>query len=205
MIEVYWAGNEHIDAYEEPKSLFSEIASVAITAGNTAEATLSASTVDAAIEAATVAMDENEVPMEDRVLFITPTVKSYLRQSDNYARNLNAATGGGIVTEIETYNGMQIVTVPQTRFYSAITLYDGTTGGQEAGGYVKAVGAADLNFIIASKSAVLGITKTALPRIFDPNTYQDANAWAMDYRIYHDIFVPDNKVNGIYAHTKPVA
>lgn len=170
-------------------------------AGTTEEADLTNSTVDAAIEAGIVVLDEAEVPREDRILFVTPTVKSLIRRSDAYVRNLNAVTGGGINTEFDTYNGMRVVTVPQGRFYTAITQRDGTTGGQEAGGYIKNAGTGkNLNFMIADAKAVMAIVKTARPKIISPEANQDADAYIFGYRLYHDLFVPDNKVDGIYAH-----
>ena len=81
-------------------------------------------------------------------------------------------------------------------------MQDGTTAGQEAGRYIKAVAGKDINFLLADVTAALGITKTAQPRIFDPSTNQTANAWRYDYRLYHDIFVPDNKTKGFYLHNK---
>ena len=172
-------------------------------ATTTVEANLTASTVDAAIEAGQVSMDEAEVPMEGRVLFVTPTIASLIRQSDNYTRNLNSDAQGGIDNRFEAYNGMRVIVVPQSRFYSAITLYDGVTGGQEAGGFIKtAVTGRDLNFMIVHPTASLGITKTAVPKIVSPEMNQDADAYIFGYRLYHDIFTPDNKTAGIYAHNK---
>ena len=180
------------------------ISKMAGLAGNSATpATLTKSTVDAAIEAGMVVMAEAEVPKEANVLLVTPTVASYLRQSDLYVKNLPATTGGAINNMVESYNGMPIIEVPQTRMYTAITLYDGSTSGQEAGGYIKnAATGKDINFMIVNRNAVLGIKKHIKPRIFSPDVNQSADAWKFDYRIYHDLFVPDNKTDGIYLHNK---
>lgn len=35
-------------------------------------------------------------------------------------------------------------------------------------------------------------------RIFDPATNQKLNAWQMDYRRFHDIWILDNKLDSIY-------
>ncbi len=39
-------------------------------------------------------------------------------------------------------------------------------------------------------------------RIFDPETYQDANAWSMDYRRFHDLWVKDNMLGSIALNIK---
>ena len=37
-------------------------------------------------------------------------------------------------------------------------------------------------------------------RIFDPMTYQKANAWAMDYRKFHDVWVPNERLAAVWAN-----
>lgn len=109
---------------------------------------------------------------------------------------------GGINTQVPAVDNCPIIATPSNRLYSSITLYDGVTSGQEAGGYVKGATAKDVNFIIVPRDVPLAITKQDMMRIFDPATNQAANAWAMDYRRYHDLWVVANKVNSIYANIK---
>lgn len=188
-----------LDAYR-----FATIAA-AVDAGNIATpATLSEADALEAIDTGIAALENAEVNLENVAIFVTPEVKMYLKQSSQISRQFVTNVGANAINrEIETLDGRPLIVVPQTRFYTAITLQDGTTSGQEAGGYVKdAVAGLDINFLIADVTAALGITKTAVPRIFDPMTNQTANAWKYDYRLYHDIFVPDNKTTGFYLHTK---
>lgn len=109
---------------------------------------------------------------------------------------------GGINTQVPAVDNCPIIPTPSNRLYSAITLYDGTTSGQTVGGYVKGVSALDVNFIIVPRDVPIAVTKQDVMRIFDPNTNQQANAWSMDYRRYHDIWVLDNKLNSIYVNIK---
>lgn len=139
---------------------------------------------------ATNKMDEEEVPTEDRVLFITPT---------NY----------GMVQDLDTIKSRevlarftQIVQVPQSRFYTAIDLNDGKTGGQEAGGYKKATGGKEINFLVVHRPAVIQFTKHAVPKIITPEMNQDADAYKYGYRNYGICEVYENKVAGIYLHHK---
>ena len=39
-------------------------------------------------------------------------------------------------------------------------------------------------------------------RIFDPETFQKKRAWATDYRKYHDLWVPDNKLTAMWVNIK---
>ena len=163
----------------------------AVTGAGTATGTLATGAdVIAALRTATSTMDEAEVPMEDRHLFITPTLL-------------------GLVEDLDTNKSKEVLSrfatitkVPQTRFYSAIKLNDGTSSGEQAGGYVKASGAVDLNFEIIHKPATLQFTKHAVPKIISPEQNQDADAWKYGYRNYGLCDTYENKAAGIYVHKK---
>lgn len=163
----------------------------AVTGAGAATGTLATGAdVIAALRTATSAMDEAEVPMEDRHLFITPTLLGLVE-------DLDTSKSKEVLSRFAT-----ITKVPQTRFYSAIKLNDGTTSGEEAGGYVKASGAVDLNFEIIHKPATLQFTKHAVPKIISPEQNQDADAWKYGYRNYGLCDTYENKAAGIYVHKK---
>jgi hypothetical protein len=173
-------------------------------AANTATgATLTKSTVLTAIDTGTKVMDDAEVPQENRVIFVTPEVYQFIKQSDLFVRNVDIRTAGGLDMRADMINGMPIVMVPQSRMYTALTLYDGSTSGQEAGSYIKnASTGKDVNFVIVHTPSVMGVVKHVAPRVFAPEVNQSADAWKFQYRVYHDLLVPDNKTNGIYVHPK---
>ena len=109
---------------------------------------------------------------------------------------------GGINTQVPQIDGCPLIAVPSNRMYTAITLYDGSTAGQEAGGFIKGTTAKDINFLIVARTSPIAVTKQDKMRIFTPDTYQKANAWSIDYRRYHDIWVMDNKKNSIFVNIK---
>lgn len=170
-----------------------------------ANANITAGTTDIAnlINTAEADLNENEVPNEGRILFISEQAYAGLRdKTTRTIMNGDANVNNGI----ESYNGMRIVRVPQSRFYTAITLHDGTSSGQTEGGYAgtKSTGYA-INFMIVHPSALTKVVKHALPRVFTPEENQVADAWKFDYRVYHDTFVYDNKAKGIYLHRASTA
>ena len=182
-----------IDAYT-----FAKIAGTTGILSANADVTVGTTDVPNLIDTAEMQMNEAEVPGEGRILFISETAYAGLR-AKIVRTVLNDVTG--INKDVETYNGMRVIRVPQSRFYTAITLYDGTTSGQTTGGYVgTATTGYKINFMIVHPSAVNKVVKHVLPRIFTPEQYQNADAWKFDYRIYHDTFVYENKTNGIYLH-----
>ena len=83
-----------------------------------------------------------------------------------------------------------------------LTLNDGKTSGQEAGGFTKATDGKDINFLIVAREVPIAVQKTDNMRIFTPEVNQKARAWAMDYRKFHDIWVLDNKQKGLFVNVK---
>lgn len=145
----------------------------------------------AALRVATNAMDEAEIPMEDRHLFITPTLD-------------------GMIADLDTTKSREILSrfasktlVPQTRFYTAIDQKDGHTGGQEAGGYAKAEGGKELNFMVIHKPALIQFEKHVAPKIVTPDQNQEADAYKYGYRNVGVADVYKNKLAGVYASNKP--
>lgn len=163
----------------------------AVTGAGTATGTLATGVdVIAALRAATSAMDEAEVPMEDRHLFITPTLKGLIEDMDSTKSREVLARFASITA------------VPQTRFYSAIELLDGKSSGEERGGYKKAEGGVELNFEVIHKPATLQFTKHAVPKVISPEMNQDADAWKYGYRNYGLCDTYENKAAGIYVHKR---
>lgn len=173
-----------VDAYR-----FSKYASWSGISSPSEAALADAAAVVAALRVGTNQMDEDEVPMEGRKLFITPTLYGYVQDQDTTkSREVLARFS-------------KIILVPQTRFYKGITLNAGATA--SAGGYTKTASTGrDINFMIVHPTAVLQATKHNNMKYFSPDQNQTADAHLLQYRIYHDAFVYENKVDGIYAHIK---
>ena len=142
----------------------------------------------AALRACSTEMDENEVPMDQRYLFITPTLIGMVQ-------DLDTTKSREVLSRFT-----KIIPVPQTRFYTAIDMKDGTTGGEEAGGYAKAADAKNINFLVAHKPAVIQFTKHTAPKIITPDQNQDADAHKFGYRMVGIADAYENKVAGIYLH-----
>lgn len=146
--------------------------------------------VIAAIAAAVAKMDEDEVPQENRYLYITPTLKNLIINLDTTKSR-------------EILNGFAgVIPVPQTRFYTAITLKDGTSSGEVAGGYDKASGGKDINFMIIQKDALIQYPKHTVNKVISPEANQNSDGWMFFYRAYGLADVYENKVAGIYLHHK---
>lgn len=150
--------------------------------------------VIAALRAATNRMDEDEVPQEDRHLFITPTLH-------------------GMVQDLDTTKSREVLSrfasvtlVPQTRFYTAITQYDGSSENEKAGGFVKdSANGLDINFMAIHKPAIIQFSKHVAPKIITPEQNQTADGYKFGYRHVAIADAYKNKRAGIYLHHKPKA
>lgn len=173
-----------------------------ISSATAADFSSGAHDVIGALDAAEEQMNDDEVPREGRILFISENAYKFLKGDVTRSIGNEMTFQNGF----ENINGMRIVRVPSSRFSTAITLYDGSSGGETAGGYIQtATTGYPINFMIVHPSAVLSVVKHVIPRIFSPDVNQSADAWKFDYRIYHDLFVMDNKVDGIYLHRQSTA
>lgn len=159
-----------------------------------AAATLTSATVIAAIDGAAAQMDSDNVPADGRLLFVSLPVQRMLEGA--VSRQL--ANENSVDRRLKSLDGVTIVPVPAGRFYTAIDLVSGAN--PATGGYAKAAGGVGINFMLIYPEAVLQATKLAQLKIFSPDENQDMDAWKMQYRLYHDAFVYDNKVDGIFLH-----
>lgn len=177
-----------IDAYR-----YSKIAALAI-AGNVASGgnTIDETNVLSLLKADITAIEDivGDIPL---VITMATPIAAILDQNERISKRLDVTefTKGDVTTKIKSFDGHPIVKVPSARMKTAYTFYDGKTSGQTKGGFVAAAEAKNINWIITPMYAPIAVNKTDKIRIFDPNTNQDADAWKLDYRKYHDLWIMD--------------
>lgn len=141
-----------------------------------------------ALRTAHAAMDESEVPMENRILFITSALKGAVDDLDTTASRAALDLASNIIV------------VPQSRFYTAIKQNDGTSSNETDGGYAKATAGLNINFMLIHRDAVIQYQKHVAPKVVTPEQNQDADAWKFGYRNVGIADVYGNKVAGIYCN-----
>lgn len=140
-----------------------------------------------ALRACTNKMDEDEVSTENRILFITPTLK-------------------GMIDDLDTTKSKKvlerfsiIVEVPQTRMYTKVELKDGKT----EYGYKKAEDGQDINFLCVEKSAAVTAMDQYI-KYFTPDQDQTGDDNVFKYRnnnLYGHVY--ENKLAGVYCSYAP--
>lgn len=185
------AGSELQRTQVAPEADAFTFATIASHAGVTpVEEDFSAATATDVLESlreVTNAMDEAEVSTGSRILFITPTLKGTL---DDFSL-ANPTRSKAVLTRFS-----RIVEVPQTRFYTAITLNSGDTSfGYEK----KATTGRNINYMVVERSAVIKFDKHVASKVFSPDELENLDSYMMKYRKYGIVDCFDNKLAGIHV------
>lgn len=155
----------------------------------------------AAVLEAEQCMEDHGVKLSQCLFYHSAATKKLLRLSNKY----QLSAGESPNSNFGTYDEMKMIGVAGDRFYSAIKLLDGTTSGEERGGYEKAEDGKALNFIVMAPEAAAAISKHEKLRYFSPDVNQDDDAHKWQYRLYHDLIVYLKKSGLIYAHVAVTA
>lgn len=139
---------------------------------------------------------------EPIVILMAMPIRTILNNVKNIERHLDVTQfkAGAIDTKVKTYNEIPILSVPSARMKTAYVFNDGTTSGQTEGGFKPDTTAKQINWILIAHRAPIAISKTDKVRIFAPDVNQKADAWKLDYRKFHDIWIPKNKLAGVWAN-----
>ena len=157
---------------------------VTVTPEDLSEAT--ATDILQALREVTSAMDEKQVTLGSRYLFITPTLKGVL---DDFSYT-NPTMSNRVLERFA-----RVIEVPQVRFYTKIDLKSGDT----EFGYAKAAAGKAINFMVVKKSAVIKFDKHVASRVFSPDELESLDSYMMKYRKYGIVELFDNKLDGVYV------
>ena len=185
-----------VDAY-----VLSKLAGAAVNGSQTVSGTPATDAFAMLSEA--IANAQNAVGYdEELVAFVDGGMLRALQNSEDIARHLvmNDFTKGELHTQVSSLNGVAILPVPDSRMKTAYTFNDGTTAGQEEGGFAPLESASSIGLLVMPRRAASLIKKTEQVRCFDPAHNLKADAWKLDYRLYYDVVLKDSLKAGIYAY-----
>ena len=188
-----------VDAYR-----YSRIAASAKGASNEKAAfTPSADNIIGQLEEDITAVQDVVGDGEPLVIIMNRKVQTALNNAANIRRYIDVGnfTAGTVTTKVRTFNEIPIFGVPSSRMKTQYVFNDGKTAGQEKGGFKADTQAKDINWIVIAQRAPIAVSKTDKVRIFEPDTNQNADAWKLDYRKYHDLWIPSNKLAGVFVNT----
>ena len=181
-----------IDAYR-----YSKIYELAAAAGKANTYTPAANSIFETLMNDITAMRDMAGECEEIVIAMSAKVAGMLDLAKGGTNVLQSGyfEQGKAEIKVKEIDGCPIIRVPSVRFKTEYTFMDGAENTE--GGFAAADGAKDINWIVMVKNAPVAISKTDVTRIFDPMTNQNANAWKIDYRKYHDLWIMDNGMDGV--------
>lgn len=152
----------------------------------------------AALNAAFTYFANKEVPVTDQIAFVSPDFMNALRNSSEVTKFLGQTDfeNKDIKFTITKYQGRQLVEVSPERLRTNISLF-----GQE--GYSWGAGSKKINFLMVAKSAVTHVVKYEKVKVIGDDLNLAGNGfdgYTVYARIYHDVFVPDNKRVALYCN-----
>lgn len=187
-----------IDAYR-----YSKIASIAKNANQLDGAALTADNALTKLREHIRAI-QDVVGTGQRLIITLPTdVLALIEDSPKIGKSINVGefSQGGINMTIKKIDEHILRVVPSQRLKTEYDILDGTTAGQEAGGFKPSATAKDINWIVTPTRVPIAVSKTDKLRVFTPDTNQKADAWKIDYRKYHELWIKKNKQNQIMVCT----
>lgn len=134
-------------------------------------------------------MDEAEIPLEGRILYVTPTTYKLLKQADEMRRVINVQSNNGVINRVvRQLDDVTLVQVPSSRMK---TVYDFTDGA------VVGVGAKQINMILIHPACVIAPIKHTAIYLWEPGSHTGGDGYLYQNRRYTDLFLIERKADGI--------
>ena len=141
-------------------------------------------------DAQMAAMDDDGVPEEGRVLYLTPTLNMIAKEAQGITRMLTIGPGANAINrKVYSLDDVEMVKVPSARFK---TQYDFTED------FTPVTGAGQISAILLHPSAVVAREKYDYIKLFAPGSdSRVGSSYLYQNRKYQDLFVLSQKVPGI--------
>lgn len=137
-------------------------------------------------------MDDAGVPVDGRILYVTPTVNKLLKAADGIQRMITVNSSNAVNRNVHSLDDVTIKMVQSGRMKTKYNFTDGC---------VAAADADQINFILVHPSCVVARDKYAYISLFTPGTdSRTADGYLFQNRNYWDLFLIERKVAGCAMH-----
>lgn len=168
-----------------------------------------ASTILSALKADKTKIEDIAGDAITLIASIPTTVLAILENSTEVSKQIRTDefVRGELRTKVRMIDNLILRPVPSARMKTAYTFYKGEADAEDGtdrkkGGFEPAADAKQINWIITPATVPVAISKTDKIRIFDPNVNQSHDAWKLDYRKYHDLWIKDNELETVVVNTQ---
>lgn len=163
-----------------------------VSLGNYHSETIGANAIIGKFNEASEWLTEHEVPAEEQVIFVNPSIMTMIKNTTELHKHLSQAElKGDVSMTVLTYDGKPIIEVPTNRFFTNVVV--------GSNGYYAGTSSKVINFMIVSKKAIVPIVKLNKSKVWTPEQVQDFDGYKVNFRLYHDVIIPKNKIPGIYC------
>jgi len=130
---------------------------------------------------------------EPMTIYMSYAAANKLDLADKIEKRLEVGdfARGGVSLKVKSLDGIPIIRVPSARFKSLFTFGNN--------GFTVGTNAMNINWIISADRGLIAVNKQDKMRVFSPDVNQEMDAWRIQYRRYHDLFVPENKVAALWV------
>ena len=137
-------------------------------------------------------MDDAGVPVDGRILYVTPTINKLLKAADGIQRMITVNSSNAVNRNVHSLDDVTIKMVQSGRMKTKYNFTDGC---------VAAADADQINFILVHPSCVVARDKYAYISLFTPGTdSRTADGYLFQNRNYWDLFLIERKVAGCAMH-----
>lgn len=166
-----------VDSYRMKK-----ISKLAIEAGNSRAYTVNKSSVYSEIKKdLNVVIGETGIAEESCKIHISQAAFEVLCESTELQKTLQVnGAAADLNSKVKTVNGAELIVMPNSRMKTE----DGKA----------------INWEIMVDTAPVAISKHEKIRQFTPDQNQKADAYKIDYRLYHTLNINDNQLDGVYVN-----
>lgn len=139
-------------------------------------------------------MDEDEVPEDGRMLYVTPAVYTIIKQAEKITRNLDVTRDNTVNRHIRSLDDIEIQRIPSGRMKTAYNFTEG---------YAPAASAKQMNMILVHPQSVLAADKHSYINLWAPGSHTQGDGYLYQNRKYGDLFIIDNRVDGVKINLAP--
>lgn len=137
-------------------------------------------------------MDDAGVPVDGRILYVTPAVNKLLKEAEGIQRMITVNSSNAVNRNVHSLDDVTIKMVQSGRMKTKYNFTDGC---------VAAADADQINFILVHPSCVVARDKYAYISLFTPGTdSRTADGYLYQNRNYWDLFLIERKVAGCAMH-----
>lgn len=140
-------------------------------------------------------MDDEGVPYEGRILYVTSAVYSMLKSAQGLERIIDVAPRADVLNRnVRSLDDVRIITVPSGRMKTAYDFSDGCVPAQDA---------KQINAILVHPNSVVARDKYAYIKVFTPGSdSRTADKYIYQNRRYGDLFLLEKRLAGVQMNVE---